>query len=304
MSQSQRPSNWAAIFGKWSFNGDQVTYLGPDDDRPESSPVGLCVTDVQLREGKISCRTKMSDENVEGKILLAYRSPNDKYVIAGLRGWNRAYTIGEWDPTRGWIGLAVAGNSQNLAVDRWYEQTVILRGQTLQVTVDNVRVLQHTVNNPIMPGQVGLFAWGRTRVEFENYTVNREAATAFVVMKFAEPYHQLYKEVIVPVVESFGLRAYHVGEVFGPGNILQDIVQGIAEAQVVIAEITPINQNVFYELGYAHALGKPTILLAERGTQLPFDVSGYRTLFYDNSIGGKKQVEEGLRKHLNAILME
>jgi nucleoside 2-deoxyribosyltransferase len=76
------------------------------------------------------------------------------------------------------------------------------------------------------------------------------------------------------------------------------------KSEVIIAEITPVNQNVFYELGYAHALGKPTILLAERGKQLPFDVSGYRVLIYDNTIAGKRQVEDGLKKHLNSILHE
>jgi len=123
-------------------------------------------------------------------------------------------------------------------------------------------------------------------------------------MQFSEPYRQLYEEVIQPVVKTFDLCAYHVGEVFGPGIILNDIAQGIVEAEVVIAEITPANQNVFYELGYSHALNKPTILLAERGKQLPFDVSGYRVLFYDNTIAGKKQIEDGLRKHLEAILRE
>jgi hypothetical protein len=123
-------------------------------------------------------------------------------------------------------------------------------------------------------------------------------------MQFSEPYKQLYSEVIQPVADSFGLEAYHVGDVFGPGMILNDIVQGLIESKVIIAEVTPSNQNVFYELGYAHALGKPTILLAERGKQPPFDISGYRHLFYDNTIGGKKQVEEGLRKHLQAIMHE
>jgi hypothetical protein len=73
---------------------------------------------------------------------------------------------------------------------------------------------------------------------------------------------------------------------------------------LIVAEVTPPNQNVFSELGYAHALGKPTILLAERGKQLPFDISGSRVLFYDNTIGGKTHVEEGLRTQLTAILRE
>ena len=59
--------------------------------------------------------------------------------------------------------------------------------------------------------------------------------------------------------------------------------------------------NVFYELGYAHALGKPTILLAERGRELPFDIRGYRCIFYDNTIGGKAAVETNLKKHLENI---
>ena len=48
---------------------------------------------------------------------------------------------------------------------------------------------------------------------------------------------------------------------------------------------SPVNANVFYELGYAHALNKPTILLANRLTEeLPFDISGYRVIFYDDRL--------------------
>jgi nucleoside 2-deoxyribosyltransferase len=73
---------------------------------------------------------------------------------------------------------------------------------------------------------------------------------------------------------------------------------------VIIAEITPVNANVFYELGYAHALEKPTILLANRKTEkLPFDVSGYRVIFYDDTIGGKSNIESTLTEHLKNIRM-
>lgn len=87
---------------------------------------------------------------------------------------------------------------------------------------------------------------------------------------------------------------------------MEDIIRGIETAQIIIAEITPANENVFYEVGYAHALKKPTILLANKKDRekLPFDLSGFRVLFYENSIGGKRQVEEGLKKHLKAIFLE
>jgi hypothetical protein len=58
-------------------------------------------------------------------------------------------------------------------------------------------------------------------------------------------------------------------------------------------------------VGYALALGKPIILLAQRrasDSPLPFDLSAFRVLFYDDSIGGKPKLEAGLRQHLKQIL--
>jgi nucleoside 2-deoxyribosyltransferase len=57
-----------------------------------------------------------------------------------------------------------------------------------------------------------------------------------------------------------------------------------------------------YELGYAHALQKPTILLANRQIEkLPFDISGYRVIFYDDTIGGKRGIEGLLERYLEDI---
>jgi nucleoside 2-deoxyribosyltransferase len=84
---------------------------------------------------------------------------------------------------------------------------------------------------------------------------------------------------------------------------LQDIVRSIKESDVIIADITPVNANVFYELGYAHAMNKPTILLANRKIEkLPFDVSGYRVIFYDDTIRGRRDIEESLEKHLENVI--
>lgn len=53
----------------------------------------------------------------------------------------------------------------------------------------------------------------------------------------------------------------------------------------------------FMKVGYSHAIGKPTILI-----NLPFDVSSFRTIFYDNTIAGKSAVEKTLIKFLKNIL--
>jgi hypothetical protein len=69
-------------------------------------------------------------------------------------------------------------------------------------------------------------------------------------------FQELYEQVIQEVAKEFGfgLVAKHAGDLPGPGLIIEDIATAIIASKIVIAEITVPNQNVFYELGYAHAL--------------------------------------------------
>jgi len=100
-------------------------------------------------------------------------------------------------------------------------------------------------------------------------------------MQFTESFNTLYEEVIKPVCREFGYQAVRADDRFNSGLIINEIIQSIQDASIVIADITPKNPNVYYEVGYAHALNKPTILLSDKTQdKLPFDVSGFRTLFY------------------------
>jgi hypothetical protein len=309
-------TNWAPIFGRWSFEDGNAQYLGSETvtpvPQPTATPFGICVSSVQFSEGEISCIVRLPrgdnpgvSSDTSAYVLLGYRSARDEYFGAGLAGWRSAYTIMKNEPVRGWVQIALAGSKENLIPEHLYNVRVRVRGQNVVLHVDDVRVLEHVLDEPLLPNaQLGLFAYGSRPVNFGGVSTSKEEGTVFVIMQFHGPYQDLYTDVIQPTVKKFGLRAYHAGEVFTPGIILNDITGGIAEAKIVIADITPPNQNVFYEVGYAHALRKPTILLVdrERGKDLPFDVSGYRCLFYDNTIGGKRKLEDGLRNHLAAIL--
>jgi hypothetical protein len=148
---------------------------------------------------------------------------------------------------------------------------------------------------------VGLFAWGRSKVHFEHTTIETADPKAFVVMQFGGPYDAIYHDVIKPVCKSKGFDAFRADDVYRPGIILQDIIAGIAESEIVIAEVSSKNPNVYYEIGYAHAIGKSTILLVEREVDLPFDIRSYRCIFYDDTIKGKNEVELTLGKHLDNI---
>ena len=116
--------------------------------------------------------------------------------------------------------------------------------------------------------------------------------------------NELYSDVIKPICEENEVISIRADQTYGPGHIMADIINQINASKFVIAEITPPNQNVFFEVGYAFAIGKPIIFIAEKGKVLPFDVSGFRVLFYENSIRGKKNIEDGLRKNIAAILTQ
>jgi len=237
--------------------------------------------------------------------VLGYHSESGGHLVAGLGAFELAYTIWEFLPSFGWVNRKGAGLNRNLRYNQEYHLEVTQRGQRIALVVDGVPVLDHVLPSPLPGNQLGLYAMSEsTPVVFHDFAVQRRPPTAFVAMQFGEPYDTVYRTVIRPEAKKLGMEVVRIDEVNRPGIIFQDIQRKIEDAKVVIAEITAPNQNVYYEVGYAHALNKPTILLAQRGRELPFDIRSYRVIFYDDSIGGKPLVERTLREHLHAILQE
>jgi len=193
------------------------------------------------------------------------------------------------------------GTRENLRADQDYLLELQVQGQELRMLVDDVLVFQHLLSQPLEGKQVGLLAEGTSPISFSDFEVKANRPRAFVAMQYSEPFDTFYREVILPQAEHAGFQVVRIDEKNGPGVIFQDMQREIEQAGIVIAEISPANTNVFYELGYAHALGKPTILLARRGSDLPFDIRSYRVVFYNDTIGGKPEVERSLRKHLESI---
>src|SRR4051812_44657212 len=110
-----------------------------------------------------------------------------------------------------------------------------------------------------------------------------EVLRAFVIMPFDPEFDAVYTDLIVPPLREAGFEVQRADDVDARQNVMVDVVRGIAEADVVIADLTTGNANVFYELGLAHALGVPTVLIAQESSRedIPFDLRQYRTEFYD-----------------------
>lgn len=135
--------------------------------------------------------------------------------------------------------------------------------------------------------------------------VNVQATdTCFVMQPFASPHGDYYATVYAPAIEKAGLKAVRADdEIFGTGKIIDQIWNGIHAARILVAELTTRNANVFYELGLAHALKKPVILVSSNKDDVPFDIGHVRVIFYDvhDPFWGNKLIEKVAENILQAL---
>jgi hypothetical protein len=124
----------------------------------------------------------------------------------------------------------------------------------------------------------------------------------FVLMPFAPKYTEVYEQVYRPICENNNVECWRVDEIARPGSITKDIVEGIIEADIVIADLTSKNPNVFYELGIAHSIGNKTIMTSQSKDDVPFDIASYRVIFYEQTISGSKELAKKLDSAIKELL--
>jgi len=128
--------------------------------------------------------------------------------------------------------------------------------------------------------------------------------SCFVMQPFAQPFGGYYEKIFKPAIERAGLLPVRAdAEIFGTGKIIDQIWRGLNNARVLIAELTTRNVNVFYELGLAHALQKPVVLVAANEPDVPFDLKHIRVIYYDvtDPFWGTKLIEKIAENILSAL---
>lgn len=334
--------NWIPLAGDFAIQPDQIRFNGgefpatpqPAQDQPppgpkagtaspETSPpapstvpmIGLLASNRYLTDGVVRARVRFAQIGMNRttfEFCLFRDRDRRHFVSVGLGASGFAFAIREFAPASDpaptgalntWSSYRSEGLFTYFQADRDYAVEVRLQAGTVTLVVDDVPVVGGLV--PTLQGgpcQLGAFFCGDKAIEVRDVEISASKPTAFVVMQFDGAFDELYKHVIKEVCEEFEVSTLRADETVGPGVIMEDIVRDIEAARLVVADITPANPNVYFEVGYARALKKPVILLAQKGTKLPFDVSGFRVLFYENTIGGKARLDDNMRKHLAEVL--
>lgn len=123
-----------------------------------------------------------------------------------------------------------------------------------------------------------------------------EKLKVFMIMPFQEQFLGLYDMLKNKLGDKYEFS--NAGDLDNQQSILQDIVMGIANADVIIADVTGLNPNVFYELGLCHALDKKVILITQDISELPFDIRSYRVDEYTTEFWKTDQIINKIEKNL------
>ena len=124
----------------------------------------------------------------------------------------------------------------------------------------------------------------------------------FVLMPFTRSWSGRVWTQIRSAVQAARMRPLRADEIFSTRAIIQDIWEQINGAKVIIADVSEKNPNVVYELGIAHALGKPVVLLTQSMGDIPFDTTHLRYLVYTNTDSGYQKLTENIVQAIDAIL--
>jgi hypothetical protein len=124
--------------------------------------------------------------------------------------------------------------------------------------------------------------------------------SCFIIMPFGAPWSPAISQLIRDACTSCGVNPVRGDDIFSPTDILDDIWRQIVVADFVVADVSGRNTNVFYELGMAHTLGKPVIMLAQSESDVPIDLKTRRWLPYDPE--QTDALAAALRQSINQVL--
>jgi hypothetical protein len=126
----------------------------------------------------------------------------------------------------------------------------------------------------------------------------------FVLMPFGAR-KQFYRRMKEKIEQEVGLACLRADDVPAAGHDLLGKVHLLIErAEIIIADITNANPNVFYEVGYSRALKKPMVLLVEAGQDVPTDVRGLEVIRHEigDDEGALSELAEQVKLRLTSRL--
>lgn len=130
---------------------------------------------------------------------------------------------------------------------------------------------------------------------------DQEGDLVSVMMPFGKEFDPVLT-ALQEAAKGIGLRCVRADDIWEHHHVIQDIVDLIAKAKVVICDCTGKNPNVFYEIGIAHALGKDVILITQSKGDIPFDLQHHRHKNYLANTEGLADLSQAIQERLKTLI--
>lgn len=128
-----------------------------------------------------------------------------------------------------------------------------------------------------------------------------EAGSCFVAISYQHEYQTIYEKAVEPAIQRAGFKPLHPAQVFSTGSLLDKISELVRSSQVVVADITNRNPNVFMEIGIAFGLGKRVVVITQDTSAVPSDLQSMSVLTYQSTPEGLDRLKFLLAESLVII---
>jgi hypothetical protein len=122
----------------------------------------------------------------------------------------------------------------------------------------------------------------------------------FVLMPFKANLEKVYSNHVKKMGEDLGLRIRRADEIYSAKPFMEKVWDGICAAQVILADCTTKNANVFYEIGMAHTVGKKVVLITRSDKDIPADIKHFDYIPYIYDPEGVETLIEKLATFLKS----
>lgn len=135
-------------------------------------------------------------------------------------------------------------------------------------------------------------------------------ATCFVIQPFNDLYNKRFFDLYKPAIENAGMEPYRVDQDSSATVLVEAIEKNIKRAAVCLADITEDNPNVWYELGFAYAAGRPVVMACsdsreKEGKRFPFDIQHRAIVTYKTeSPRDFEAFKDALTRRLQSMLRQ
>lgn len=236
-----------------------------------------------------------------GALVFRHLDP-DRYYAFGIGGWGFNHSLFYTKPAMGayrpWRVEGEQGDEWKRTEQVVFDLAVRLSGSSLECFVNGSRRFSETLppDAQYLNGQVGFYAYLDSPVRFSNIRLRRAPLKCFIVCPIDERFdNRVYawvKEAIEKLeIDGHPVKCFRADESTRSEPFIRTIIQEMKSANVSVVlvpgdENTPENrnENMFYELGMAHALSLPTILCAENYTRVPADLRHLNIVRYPGPI--------------------